>query len=165
MENKYKVHQSIFKWLVTFIAMIIVFWFCYSNRSAIPNLVFQICMWIAVIGIGLGLVVSLGICIWFLFAKSVLAFDFNQKTITVKNPVLFSKRTIDIRFDEILKISVSREGIYRMINIDVKKPHEKTGMMINDRMTVSANLYFPTSKSIKDLDDAIQRLKSELDIK
>lgn len=65
MENKYKVYQSIFKWLVTFIAMIIVFWFCYSNRSAIPNLVFQICMWIAVIGIGLGLVVSLGICIWF----------------------------------------------------------------------------------------------------
>ena len=52
-----------------------------------------------------------------------------------------------------------------MINIDVKEPHEKTGMTINDGMTVSANLYFPTSKSIKDLDDAIKRLNSELDIK
>ena len=165
MKNKYKIHQSFVKWLIAIVAFAIIFWLCYSNRSDSPKLVFQACMWIAVIGVGLGLVVSLGICIWFLFAKSILAFDFNQKTITVKNPVLFSKRTTDIHFDEILKISVSREGVYRMINIDVKKPHEKTGMMINDGMTVSANLYFPTSKSIRDLDDAIQRLKSELDIK
>lgn len=115
--------------------------------------------------VGLGLVVSLGICIWLLFAKSVLVFDFDKNMITVKNPVLFSKRTTDVRFDEISKISVSRESIYRMINIDVKEPHEKTGMTINDGMTVSANLYFPTSKSIKDLDDAIKRLNSKLDIR
>ena len=165
MKNKDKIHQSFVKWLIAIVAFAVIFWLCYSNRSDSPKLVFQACMWIAVIGVGLGLVVSLGICIWFLFAKSILAFDFNQKTITVKNPVLFSKRTTDVRFDEISKISVSRESIYRMINIDVKEPHEKTGMTINDGMTVSANLYFPTSKSIKDLDDAIKRLNSELDIK
>lgn len=165
MENKYKIHQSFLKWLVTFVVMLFVFGICYFNKNAIPSLMFEACMWIAVLGIGLGLIVMLGTCIWFLFAKSVLVFDFNQKTITVKNPVLFSKRFTDVRFDEISKISVSRESIYRMINIDVKEPHEKTGMTINDEMTVSANLYFPTSKSIKDLDDAIKRLNSELDIK
>ena len=165
MKNKYKIHQSFVKWLIAIVAFAIIFWFCYSNRSDSPKLVFQACMWIAVIGVGLGLVVSLGICIWLLFAKSVLVFDFDKNMITVKNPLLFSKRTTDVRFDEISKISVSRESIYRMINIDVKEPHEKTGMTINDEMTVSANLYFPTSKSIKDLDDAIKRLNSELDIK
>ncbi|WP_407455339.1 hypothetical protein [Ligilactobacillus aviarius] len=165
MKNKYKIHQSFVKWLIAIVAFAIIFWLCYSNRSDSPKLVFQACMWIAVIGVGLGLVVSLGICIWLLFAKSVLVFDFDKNMITVKNPVLFSKRTTDVRFDEISKISVSRESIYRMINIDVKEPHEKTGMTINDGMTVSANLYFPTSKSIKDLDDAIKRLNSELDIR
>ena len=43
--------------------------------------------------------------------------------------------------------------------------YERTGMTINDGMTVSANLYFLTSKSIKDLDDAIKRLNPELDIR
>ena len=165
MENKYKIHQSFLKWLVTFVVMLFVFGICYFNKNAIPSLMFEACMWIAVLGIGLGLIVMLGTCIWFLFAKSVLVFDFNQKTITVKNPVLFSKRFTDVRLDEISKISIDREGVFRLINIDVKEPHEKTGMTIHEGMTISANLYFPTKKSLNDLDSAIERLKSELNIK
>lgn len=46
-----------------------------------------------------------------------------------------------------------------MKNKDKIHQYEKTGM------TVSANLYFLTNKSIKDLDDAIKRLNSELDIR
>lgn len=46
-----------------------------------------------------------------------------------------------------------------MKNKDKIHQYEKTGM------TVSANLYFPISKGIKSLDDAIKRLNPELDIR
>lgn len=165
MENKYKIHQSFFKWLITFAVAVIVLWFCYSGRNANPSLLYQACIWIAILGLGLGLIVMIGTCIWFLFAKSVLIFDFNQKNIIVKNPVLFRKNSTIVRFDEISKISISKISVFRMIDIKVKEPHEESGVTNNNGMTVSANLYLPTSKSIKVLDDAINRLKSEWDIK
>lgn len=165
MKDKVKIHQSFFKWLVTFAVVVIVLWFCYSNRYVSPSLVYQACIWIAILGLGLGLIVMLGICIWFLFTKSVLTFDFNHKTITVKNPVLFRKNSTIVRFDEISKISISQISIFRMININVKEPHEETGITNNSGMTVSANLFLPTKKSVAELDKAIDRLKSQLNLK
>lgn len=49
MKNKYKIHQSFVKWLIAIVAFAVIFWLCYSNRSDSPKLVFQACMWIAVI--------------------------------------------------------------------------------------------------------------------
>lgn len=165
MKDKVKIHQSFFKWLVTFAVMAIVLWFCYAGRNADPRLLYRACMWLAVLFLGLALVVIVGTCIWFLFAKSVLTFDFNQKTIIVKNPVLFRKNSTVVRFDEISKISTSKVSVFRMININVKEPHEKSGVTINNGMTVSANLYLPTKKSVAELDKALDRVKSQLNLK
>lgn len=164
MENKVKIHQSFFKWLITFVVVIIVLWFCYSNRDVSSSSVYQACIWIAVLGLGLGLIAMIGTCIWFLFAKSVLTFDFNQKTITVKNPVLFRKNYTIVRFDEISKISISKISVFRMIDINVKEPHEKSGVT-NNGMTVSANLYLPTKKSVAELNKVLDRLKLQLNLK
>lgn len=165
MKDKVKIHQSFFKWLVMFAVIVIVLWFCYAGRNAVSILLYQACMWIMILFSGLTLVVGVGICVWFLFAKSVLTFDFNQKNIIVKNPVLFRKKSTIVRFDEISEISISKSSVFRMIDIKVKEPHEESGVTINNGMTVSANLYLPTKKSVAELDKALDRVKSQLNLK
>ena len=159
MENKYKAHQSFVKWMILLGLTFGADLFCYYLLS-ISDSELDMLIWFMIIGISIGLIAMLGLCIWLIFAGSIFQVDFDKEKITIKNPVLFRKRTTDINFGEISDIRVNKLEMFRLVYVNTNKPHEKSGMTSENGMLVSANLFFLSNKSLKRLDKVLERLKN-----
>lgn len=164
MKNKYQAHQSVIKWLIWFVVLLAVDLLFYSISTVDDSLIYKMCIWIGLLGISLGLIVMLGTFIWSEVQGSLLIFDFDRKVIIMKNPVLFKKKTTEVRFDEIAKAHLSNLGMFKLFTVKTNKPHEDSGMTTDDGMTVSINLYFITKKSFQEVKAALARLQSGLKI-
>lgn len=164
MKNKYKAHQSIIKWIAWIVVCLVIDVLLYLISDADDSLVYQLCIWAGVLGISLGIVAMLGTFIWSEIKGSLLVFDFDHKIITMRNPVLFRKKTTEVRFDEIAKAGFTNLGMFKLFTVKINKPHEDSGMTTDNGMTVSMNLYFITKKSYKELQTGLERLQSKLDI-
>lgn len=162
MKNKYEAHQSKGTWLFLIIVMAIVDGLLFSLHMS--DFIIMLLEWVILAC----LILYVGIFV-FVLKKPLLMIDFNRKTIFMRNPSLFKKKkTVEVPFTEISDISMFGIGKFMVqFTIKTKNPIEKNGMTDSRKEgnALTANLYYLTLDSFKELNSVYSRLKSELDIK